>query len=355
MDPIRIGGFPMNWSRFAFAVGMAFISDAWTVLALEHGNEAFLQRARMLKLADVEVVRSNGTHFRGRYHGSIQDGCVLLQKVGDHGEVEVELRWPEVSEVRFAGEPILSQAMELLGGTEHELAMKVLWELYEQRSPFFPVMELAQIEPYLQWAESAEATRPSDALGVLRGVHPHLEHTVLSERFAQSLLRCYLNLSLWSEAEALARQRIESSSNPGHVSLEWIALGVIYLQQNRDLSALRCAVHALIFHAQPDAASVRHASLLASLASLRLKRIEDAHRYRTGVAIGNEARDLPPYLRHWMQVWSNMDWPAQASEQLRKHEFNAFLSPDSSPEHAIDVLPVPRIAFHSAGTVLPAE
>lgn len=341
----------MNAGRFAIVVGMAFISGGWIVPGQGYGNESLLQRARMLEWADVEVVRSNGTRFQGRFHGSIQDGCVLLQKVGDHGEVEVELRWPDVAEVRFASEPILLEAMDLLGGSEHELAMTVLWELYEQHSPFFPVMKLAQIEPYLQWAERAEATRTSDALGVLRGMHPQLEHSALSERIDQSLLRCYLNLSLWNEAEALARQRIESSANPGHASLEWIALSVIELQQNRNLTALRCAVHALIFHSHPDTALVRHASLLASLASLRLKRFEDAHRYRMGVTAGDEALRLPPYLHHWMQVWSSVDWRSQASEPLRKEEFNPFALPDSSPEHANDALPVPRIPFHSVDAV----
>jgi hypothetical protein len=341
----------MKWNKQVFSIlGAALFSiSASAQTTVENPFiKNMVDTATAALKEPVVVSRTNGSSFSGFFQSKSDLGFTLYQSVDD-GSVEVSFNREEVHLVEFSGDALFQELRDLFDAKDFESVTMIGRLMFQVRLPFLEYMREKDVAYFRILADSfVNMGAPADALGVIRGIKPHISEPEFKWEIEDIELLAYLTLNLSEEAVSLARKKIESATDPSMGTLAWVTLSFHHLNKGRYREALLASVHPILFDREKDSKHRADAYLSAMIASLRLNRPELALKYHAKWQSSGFRFSDKPYQSAWLRLWSAIDW-----QQIKKDatEFEAFADIESkiTPHTDIDrtLVPVLNIPIRS--------
>jgi hypothetical protein len=295
-------------------------------------------------LADGPLLirRSNGVVFEGFLVHQETDGWMFSVRLPDSPEVAVRLGVGEVQSLRFPGEEVLAEAIEVLDAGDSARAAEMMRRVYAQRSPFLQVLGDDELRVLAEGSKALlESGDAAQCLAWLRQLLRHLDDPEVAGAFASMELRCLLHLGLLREGQPLARQLIEAGQDPDGIAVAWLVVGLHAFASGQFRDAWLASVHPLVRESGVRAQDRAALLVLASVASWEMGAVDQSVRYRESLR-GMGA--FPGVSDGVLPLLERMQWIHADAKPLPAPSVS-FFRWDGVPGGTLssEVIPVPKI------------
>ena len=238
--------------------------------------EDSLELSKILPILEepITLVLNGGNQQTGRVTNWDGESIRIEVSLGDGG-AELSFSKDDIKQIIFPGNEFLETLDKWQQDpSKTENAMALYRAYYQQRGPYFTLMNGSEFSLFVSYAEYAlEKKKPLRAVAMIDAVSPHIKDAAVLNRLKEDLLLGFFQGGMRGEAEAKAIEWIKEADPSGPSALGWRLLAQSNYENEDYEKAFWTALFPVAFSNQMPKAhlDVCYALAILSADELRLK------------------------------------------------------------------------------------